>query len=146
MSTETVTDILSHREGGVLTLTFNRLDKKNAITTAMYAALAAALDATANDDSVRVAVIQGDLSCFTAGNDLADFLDNPPDMSPDAEPAPVVRFLNAIKAWPKPLVAAVAGPPEGSGPTQLLQAPCEYDQLVLSLRNYFSFHPLGASA
>jgi enoyl-CoA hydratase/carnithine racemase len=51
LSTESVTDILSHREGGVLTLTFNRLDKKNAITTAMYTALAVALAATRLESS-----------------------------------------------------------------------------------------------
>ena len=120
------TDILSHREGGVLTLTFNRLDKKNAITAAMYDALATALDAAANDDSVRVLVFQGDVACFTAGNDLADFLDNPPDMSPGAEPAPVVRFLTALKNWPKPMVAAVAGPAVGIGTTLLLHCDLVY--------------------
>ena len=79
--------ILSNREGGILTLTFHRLDKKNAITRAMYSALAQALEEAAADDTVRVAVIQGDPTCFTAGNDLMDFLSNPPDMSPGAEPA-----------------------------------------------------------
>jgi enoyl-CoA hydratase/carnithine racemase len=68
--------ILSNREGGILTLTFHRLDKKNAITRAMYTAMAEALEAAAADDTVRVAVIQGDPTCFTAGNDLMDFLSN----------------------------------------------------------------------
>ena len=66
-------DILAHREGGILTLTFNRLDKKNAITAGMYTTLAQELEQAAEDDAVRVAVIQGDVSCFTAGNDLGDF-------------------------------------------------------------------------
>lgn len=122
----TTPDILSLREGGVLTLTFNRLDKKNAITTAMYTALAVALEEASQDDATRVVVIQGDLSCFTAGNDLADFLNNPPDMRPGAEPAPVVRFLNAIKVYPKPIVAAVAGPAVGIGTTLLLHCDLVY--------------------
>lgn len=118
--------ILSNREGGILTLTFNRLDKKNAITRAMYTALADALEAAVNDDAVRVAVFQGDPSCFTAGNDLADFLSNPPDMTPGAEPAPVVRFLNILRDFPKPLIAAVAGPAVGIGTTLLLHCDLVY--------------------
>lgn len=128
-------DILAHREGGVLTLTFNRLDKKNAITKGMYARLSQELEQAAEDDAVRVAVIQGDVSCFTAGNDLADFLDNPPNMAADAEPAPVVRFLNILRTFPKPLIAAVAGPAVGIGTTLLLHCDLVYagDNAAFSL-------------
>ena len=115
-----MSEILQHREAGVLTLTFNRLDKKNAITTAMYTRLAEELEAATADDSVRVAVIQGAVEIFTAGNDLADFLNNPPVSKPGAEVPPVVRFLNAIRDFPKPIVAAVAGPAVGIGTTLLL--------------------------
>ena len=95
-----MSDILQHREDGILTLTFNRLDKKNAITTVMYNALADAMFAAAEDAAVRVVVLQGHEQVFTAGNDLADFLKNPPDTSkPDAEPAPVVRFLEALRTF-----------------------------------------------
>jgi len=80
-----MSEILQHREAGVLTLTFNRLDKKNAITTAMYTRLAEELEAATADDSVRVAVIQGAVEIFTAGNDLADFLNNPPISKPGAD-------------------------------------------------------------
>lgn len=118
--------ILSNLEGGILTLSFNRLDKKNAITRAMYTALSEALEAAANDDTVRVAVFQGDPTCFTAGNDLMDFLSNPPDMTPGAEPAPVVRFLNILRDFPKPLIAAVAGPAVGIGTTLLLHCDLIY--------------------
>ncbi|HYR25579.1 MAG TPA: enoyl-CoA hydratase [Aquabacterium sp.] len=118
--------ILAHREGGILTLTFNRLDKKNAITRAMYTAMAEALEAAAIDDAIRVAVIQGDVSCFTAGNDLADFLSNPPDMTPGAEPAPVHRYLNILREFPKPLLAAVAGPAVGIGTTLLMHCDMVY--------------------
>ena len=128
-------DILAHREGGILTLTFNRLDKKTAITTAMYTHLAQELEQAAEDDAVRVAVIQGDVSCFTAGNDLADFLNNPPNTAPDAEPAPVVRFLNVLRTFPKPIVAAVAGPAVGIGTTLLLHCDLVYagDNAAFSL-------------
>ncbi len=119
-------DILAHREGGILTLTFNRLDKKNAITAGMYTTLAQELEQAAEDDAVRVAVIQGDVSCFTAGNDLADFLNNPPNMAADAEPAPVVRFLNILRTFPKPIVAAVAGPAVGIGTTMLFHCDLVY--------------------
>mgnify|MGYP000113688779 FL=1 len=128
-------DILAHREGGILTLTFNRLDKKNAITAGMYTTLAQELEQASEDDAVRVAVIQGDVSCFTAGNDLADFLNNPPNMAADAEPAPVVRFLNVLRTFPKPIIAAVAGPAVGIGTTLLLHCDLVYagDNAAFSL-------------
>ena len=130
-----MSEILQHREAGVLTLTFNRLDKKNAITTAMYTRLAEELEAATADDSVRVAVIQGAVEIFTAGNDLADFLNNPPISKPGAEVPPVVRFLNAIRDFPKPIVAAVAGPAVGIGTTLLLHCDLVYagDNAAFSL-------------
>ena len=130
-----MSEILQHREAGVLTLTFNRLDKKNAITTAMYTRLAEELEAATADDSVRVAVIQGAVEIFTAGNDLADFLNNPPVSKPGAEVPPVVRFLNAIRDFPKPIVAAVAGPAVGIGTTLLLHCDLVYagDNAAFSL-------------
>lgn len=131
-----MSEILQHREAGILTLTFNRLDKKNAITTAMYNALADAMFAAAEDDAVRVVVLQGHEQCFTAGNDLADFLQNPPDTAKEgAEPAPVVRFLEALRTFPKPLLAAVAGPAVGIGTTLLLHCDLVYaaDNAAFSL-------------
>jgi enoyl-CoA hydratase/carnithine racemase len=130
-----MSDILQHREGGVLTLTFNRIEKKNAITAAMYTSLAEMLEAAAGDDTVRVAVIQGAPAIFTAGNDLADFRDNPPDMSEGAEPAPVVRFLDILRDFPKPVLAAVTGPAVGIGTTLLLHCDMVYagDNAAFSL-------------
>ena len=110
-----MSDILVHREGGVLTLTFNRLDKKNAITGAMYATLADALQEAAGDNSVRVAVIQGHPEAFTAGNDLMDFMMNPPKLGEGGELPPVFRFLKYINEFPKPIVAAVDGVCAGAG-------------------------------
>lgn len=133
-----MSEILQHREAGILTLTFNRLDKKNAITAAMYSALADAMQAAAEDDAVRVVVLQGHEQVFTAGNDLADFLSNPPDTAAGtaaAQPAPVVRFLEALRTFPKPLLAAVAGPAVGIGTTMLLHCDLVYaaDNAAFSL-------------
>src|SRR5690606_37567221 len=100
---DAMSDILAHHEAAVLTLTFNRLDKKNAITTSMYSALADALTEAASDDTVRVVVFQGHEQVFTAGNDLADFLSKPPKVVEGQPPAPVFRFLEALRVFPKPL-------------------------------------------
>ena len=131
---ETTSDILAHREAGVLTLTFNRLDKKNAITAAMYQALADALRDAATDDSVRVAVIQGAENVFTAGNDLADFMSNRSELGTD-NPVPVEQFLYQLRDFPKPVVAAVAGPAVGVGTTLLLHCDLVYagDNAAFSL-------------
>ncbi|MDO5653928.1 MAG: enoyl-CoA hydratase [Brachymonas sp.] len=115
-------DILTHTEGGIATLTFNRLDKKNAITSAMYSEMVAFLQAAQADDAVRVAVFQGHEQVFSAGNDIADFLHNPA-AGPEA---PVMQFLHAISTFPKPLVAAVAGPAVGIGTTLLLHCDLVY--------------------
>ena len=124
-------DILHHQDAGVLTLTFNRLDKKNSITSAMYAALAERLQAAAADAAVRVVVLQGQPQVFSAGNDIADFLNHPPSQMD----APVFRFLREIAGFPKPLIAAVAGPAVGIGTTLLLHCDLVYagDNAVFSL-------------
>jgi enoyl-CoA hydratase/carnithine racemase len=117
-----MSEILSHAEAGVLTLTFHRLDKKNAITAAMYAALADALDRARDDDAVRAVVVQGHEQVFTAGNDLAEFLHAPPA----GADAPVWRFLQALAGFPKPLVAAACGAAVGIGTTLLLHCDLVY--------------------
>lgn len=117
-----MSDILTHTEAGVTTITLNRVLRKNSITAAMYTALADAITAAAQDASVRVAVIQGHETVFSAGNDISDFLDNPPK----ASDAPVFRFLHAISSFPKPLVAAVCGPAVGIGTTMLMHCDLIY--------------------
>ena len=87
-------DILVHTEAGVMTVTINRLDKKNSLTAAMYAAMADALDAAKADASVRVVVFQGDVAIFSAGNDIGDFLQQPPA----TQDSPVFRFLHRLAA------------------------------------------------
>ena len=110
------TDILSHLDAGVMTLTINRVDKKNSITSAMYSLLADALDVAQADAAVRAVVIQGHETIFSAGNDIGDFLNKPPS----TQDSPVFRFLRSISTFPKPIVAAVCGPAVGIGTTMLL--------------------------
>jgi len=108
-------DILTHAEGGVLTVTLNRLERKNSITSAMYGAMADALQAAASDTALRVVVLQGHETIFSAGNDIGDFLNQPP-AGPDS---PVFRFLHGIAQFPKPVMASVCGPAVGVGTTLL---------------------------
>ena len=115
-----MTDILNHIDQGVMTLTFNRLDKKNSITSAMYATLADALEQAEHDAAVRVVLIQGHETIFSAGNDIADFLNAPPA----GQNSPVFRFLRNIASFPKPVIAAVAGPAVGIGTTMLFH--CDF--------------------
>ncbi|MBS7809195.1 enoyl-CoA hydratase [Variovorax sp. PCZ-1] len=116
MSNATSTDILSHTEGAILTLTFNRAQKKNSITVAMYQQLADALTTASTDAAIRVVVFQGHEAIFSAGNDLGDFMNVPPA----GDESPVFQFLRAIASFPKPIVAAVCGPAVGIGTTMLL--------------------------
>jgi len=117
-----MTDILTHVDAGVMTLTFNRLDKKNSITSAMYASLADAIDRGQSDAAVRVLLIQGHETVFSAGNDIGDFLNQPPSN----QDSPVFRFLRGIATLSKPLVAAVAGPAVGIGTTLLFHCDLVY--------------------
>lgn len=115
-------DILTHVEGGVMTVTLNRLDRKNSITSAMYGVMADALDSAQSDAAVRVMVFQGHETVFSAGNDIGDFLNNPPA----GMDSPVFRFLQAIASFPKPLLAAVCGPAVGVGTTMLFHCDLVY--------------------
>lgn len=117
-----MTDILQHREGAVLTLTFNRTDRKNSITTAMYAAMSEMLQEAQADDGIKVVLYQGDEGVFTAGNDIQDFLNNPPKTLD----APVFTYLRTLAGFSKPLLAAVCGPAVGIGTTMLLHCDMVY--------------------
>jgi enoyl-CoA hydratase/carnithine racemase len=117
-----MSDILVHTEAGIRTLTFNRPDKKNSITSAMYGALADALAGAVDDPTVRVVLIQGHETVFSAGNDIGDFLNNPPA----GLDSPVFRFLQGIATFPKPLIAAVCGPAVGVGTTLLFHCDLVY--------------------
>jgi enoyl-CoA hydratase/carnithine racemase len=113
-------DISQH--GSVTALTFARPERKNAITAAMYSQLANALKAAREDSHTRVVVLQGSAQVFTAGNDLSDFLNNPPH----GNDSPVFQFLQTISTFPKPLLAAACGPAVGVGLTMLLHCDMVY--------------------
>ena len=90
-------DILVHAEAGVMTITLNRLARKNSITSDMYAALADAVARAQQDDTVRVALIQGHETVFSAGNDIGDFLDKPPAGSASCTASPP----SPSRCWPR---------------------------------------------
>ncbi len=119
MTTNTTADDLIQitQEGGVMTATFNRPEKKNALTHTMYEAMIDALEQAEAEPGVRVLCFRGAGGCFTSGNDLKDFLGNPPS---DPKNSPVMRFLHALIDMKKPLAAAVQGPAIGIGATMLL--------------------------
>jgi enoyl-CoA hydratase/carnithine racemase len=106
--------ILVEQRGPVTVVRMNRPDKKNAITRAMYAAMAAALDASDADPSVRVRVILGVPGAFTSGNDLADFLAVAQGGEGGTE---VYDFLMALARAQKPVVSGVDGIAVGIGTT-----------------------------
>jgi enoyl-CoA hydratase/carnithine racemase len=130
-------DVLTDIREGVLTVRLQRPAKKNALTVDMYLALTAVLDQAAVSDAIRVVVVAGNDDAFTAGNDLEDFLANPPqDMD-----APVLRFLAALVSFPLPLVAAVNGVAIGIGTTMLLH--CELVYAGTAARFQLPFVNLG---
>lgn len=105
------------KQGPVLSITLARPERRNAITVAMYAALADAVEEAAADESTRLIIFQGEGQDFAAGNDLADFLQAVPR---DREEIAVWRFLRALAACETPLIAAVHGNCVGIGTTMLL--------------------------
>ncbi len=117
-----MSDIILGRDSGVLTIALNRPAKKNAITGAMYQAMADALQTADSDADVRVVLFQGNADIYTAGNDLEDFLKHPPAGSD----SPVFQFLHHISHAKKPVIAAVAGAAVGIGTTMLLHCDAVY--------------------
>ncbi|WP_353193265.1 enoyl-CoA hydratase [Pandoraea pnomenusa] len=130
-------DVLVQRDGAVQVISFNRAHKKNAITAAMYSALAEGILQAEADPSLRVILIQGHAEAFSAGNDLEDFLKHPPT---DGN-APVFQFLYAISQATKPIVAAVAGNAVGVGTTLLLH--CDVVYAAETARFALPFTQLG---
>lgn len=112
------------RTGGVLEILLDRPEKKNALTEAMYGAMADAIEAAAADARIRAILFAGEGDIFTAGNDVGDFAQS------DARKgtANVGRFLTAIAHSPLPLIAAVQGRAVGVGTTMLLHC----DQVLLA--------------
>jgi enoyl-CoA hydratase/carnithine racemase len=116
-----MSEIQTQLTDGVLTVTLNRPDKKNAITQAMYEALAEATERARTDPAVRVLLFKGQGDSFSAGNDIGDFITQG-SAAPDAKALdlPVFRFLKALADCDRPVVAAVQGRAVGIGLTLLL--------------------------
>ena len=122
---------------GVATIEIARPERKNALTMAMYTAMAEALDAAVADPKVRAVLITGQPGIFTSGNDLEDFMSRPPQ---SAE-SPVYRFMQALLGCDKPVVAAVTGAAVGIGTTMLLH--CDLVYLSDEARLAMPFVSLG---
>ena len=129
--------ILAEQQDGLLTLTFNRPEKRNALNTETYLALTDALRQAARDEEVHVLLLQGQAECFIAGNDLADFVGKHA-LEPDD---PILQFLHTLADFPKPVIAAVGGPAVGIGTTLLLH--CDLVYLADNARLQLPFVELG---
>jgi enoyl-CoA hydratase/carnithine racemase len=119
----------------IATIELVRPDKKNALTSAMYAAMTGALAAAESEPGVRAVLIHGARDCFTAGNDLKDFLEGPSGASQ------ALRFVSALSKVGKPVIAAVGGPAVGIGTTLLLH--CDLVYAAPDARFQLPFVPLG---
>lgn len=132
-----MTDIDITQRDHLCIITLNRPSRLNAITHAMYDALREALQTAREDGAVRVVVIKGSEGNFSAGNDMADFLNNPPT----GKDSPVGRFLDELATFPKPIVAAVEGVAIGVGTTLLLH--CDLVYVAASAKLKLPFVSLG---
>ncbi|MCO5785049.1 enoyl-CoA hydratase [Pseudomonas sp. G11-1] len=117
-----MSEVTTELSGGILTITISRPDKKNALTNAMYGALADALERAEAEAGIRVVVFQADGEIFSAGNDLGDFTKQSTGDGPAVRH--VERFLNNLVKAGKPVMAAVQGKAVGVGTTMLLH--CDY--------------------
>ena len=122
---------------GVATLEIARPEKKNALTRAMYQALADALVAANADPAVRAVLITGQPGIFTSGNDIEDFVQRPPQ----SQDSPVFQFMQALMGCDKPVVAAVTGAAIGIGTTLLLH--CDFVYVSDEARLAMPFVSLG---
>ncbi len=126
---------------GVATIEIARPEKKNALTVAMYQAMADALNAAREDNAVRAVLITGQPGVFTSGNDVEDFLTRPPGQGSDSMDSPVFRFMRALLDCDKPVVAAVTGAAIGIGTTMLLH--CDFVYVSDEARLAMPFVALG---
>lgn len=123
MKTDNMFDnILTEGRDRVLRIIINRPQKKNALTRAMYAAMAEAITRAEEDSGIRVIFMHGSQDCFTAGNDLKDFQ----AFRQDGNNKDVSNFLSAVSRAKKPIVAAVGGVAVGVGTTMLLHCDLVY--------------------
>jgi enoyl-CoA hydratase/carnithine racemase len=117
-----MSDIVVERSGNILSVQLNRPAKKNAMTSSMYITMAELLDGAAKDDQIRVVLWHGAGDSFSAGNDLEDFMKNPPGPGE----SPQARLMHALINFEKPLVAAVQGVAIGGGTTMLAHCDLVY--------------------
>src|SRR5882757_10191618 len=110
-----MSDIITERSEAILRIQLNRPASKNAMTTAMYIVLADALNAAGKDDQIRVVLWHDAGDSFCAGNDLGDFIKNPPGSGE----SPQALLMKALIDFDKPIVAAVQGAAIGGGTTML---------------------------
>ena len=132
--------ILIEQRNAVLSLTLARPERRNAITVAMYAALADAIEGAAGDASIRLITIEGQGADFTAGNDLGDFLNELPAPGSDTD-IPVWRLLRTLATNQVPLIAAVHGNCVGIGTTMLFH--CDFVLAEEGSRFVMPFVDLG---
>ena len=111
-------EILTMLESQVLSISFNRPEKMNALTRSMYGQLAKELDSADQEFGIRAVVLTSEGNHFTGGNDISDFLEHPPT----SDDSTVAAFLSAIHNFSKPLIAAVKGNAVGVGTTMLLHS------------------------
>ncbi len=126
---------------GVATIEIARAEKKNALTVAMYQAMADALNAAREDNAVRAVLITGQPGIFTSGNDIEDFMSRAPGQGSDAMDSPVFKFMLALVDCDKPVVAAVTGAAIGIGTTMLLH--CDFVFVSDEARLAMPFVALG---
>jgi enoyl-CoA hydratase/carnithine racemase len=126
---------------GVATIEIARPQKKNALTAAMYQAMADALRAAKADAAVRAVLITGQPGIFTSGNDIEDFMWRPRGGGSDGHDSPVFQFVRALIDCDKPVVAAVTGAAIGIGTTMLLH--CDFAYISDEARLAMPFVSLG---
>lgn len=132
-----MSDVVVGHSGRVTTLTLNRPEKMNAITRAMYKAMADGINTAAADGGVSVVVIQANGDHFTGGNDISDFLNNPPL----EEGSEVWQFIKAAHEFPKVLIAATQGNAVGIGATMIMH--CDFAYAAPTTRFRMPFVNLG---
>ncbi|MCI1193167.1 enoyl-CoA hydratase-related protein [Calidifontimicrobium sp. SYSU G02091] len=137
MSTTVTPHIKTATLNGVATIEIARPEKKNALTQAMYTAMADAIAAAVTAREVRALLITGQPGVFTSGNDIEDFVQRPPQ----GEDSPVLRFMRALLECDKPVVAAVTGAAVGIGTTMLLH--CDFVYVADDARLAMPFVGLG---
>jgi enoyl-CoA hydratase/carnithine racemase len=133
--------IEQQRSGGIVRLTINRPERRNALTKGMYTALAQALQAARADAGVRAVILAGAGGHFTAGNDLEDFMRHPPSLTDGDWSQPPLNFMKALLDCDKVVIAAVEGHAVGIGATLLLH--CDFVVLAEDARLLMPFVNLG---